>query len=102
MRPVLNLKLDADVRKMRAIAEAAFEMVREYKGSHSGEHGDGIVRSEFHGAMFGPQILRAFEEVKAAFDPETRLNHGKIVHAPKMMAWMPPPDGIVMCQAGDL
>ena len=84
VRPVLNLKLDADVRKMRAIAEAAFEMVREYKGSHSGEHGDGIVRSEFHGAMFGPQILRAFEEVKAAFDPETRLNHGKIVHAPKM------------------
>lgn len=84
VRPVLNLKLDADVRKMRAIAEAAFEMVREYKGSHSGEHGDGIVRSEFHGAMFGPQILKAFEEVKAAFDPETRLNHGKIVHAPKM------------------
>ena len=84
VRPVLNLKLDADVRKMRAIAEAAFEMVREYKGSHSGEHGDGIVRSEFHGAMFGPQILRAFEEVKAAFDPETRLNPGKIVHAPKM------------------
>lgn len=84
VRPVLNLKLDADVRKMRKIAEAAFEMVREYKGSHSGEHGDGIVRSEFHGAMFGPQILRAFEEVKAAFDPETRLNHGKIVHAPKM------------------
>jgi FAD/FMN-containing dehydrogenase/Fe-S oxidoreductase len=84
VRPVLNLKLDADVRKMRAIAEAAFEMVREYKGSHSGEHGDGIVRSEFHGAMFGPQILKAFEEVKAAFDPETRLNPGKIVHAPKM------------------
>jgi len=84
VRPVLNLKLDADVRKMRAIAEAAFEMVREYKGSHSGEHGDGIVRSEFHGAMFGPQILNAFEEVKAAFDPETRLNPGKIVHAPKM------------------
>jgi len=84
VRPVLNLKLDADVRKMRKIAEAAFEMVREYKGSHSGEHGDGIVRSEFHGAMFGPQILKAFEEVKAAFDPETRLNPGKIVHAPKM------------------
>lgn len=84
VRPVLNLKLEQDVRKMREIAEAAFAMVREYKGSHSGEHGDGIVRSEFHGAMFGPQILRAFEEVKAAFDPDTRLNPGKIVHAPKM------------------
>ncbi|PKQ11230.1 MAG: FAD-binding oxidoreductase [Alphaproteobacteria bacterium HGW-Alphaproteobacteria-1] len=84
VRPILNLKLEQDVRKMRAIAEAAFEMVREYKGSHSGEHGDGIVRSEFHGAMFGPRILRAFEEVKTAFDPDARLNPGKIVHAPKM------------------
>jgi FAD/FMN-containing dehydrogenase/Fe-S oxidoreductase len=84
VRPVLNLKLEQDVRKMREIAEAAFAMVREYKGSHSGEHGDGIVRSEFHGAMFGPRILRAFKEVKAAFDPDARLNPGKIVHAPKM------------------
>ncbi|SEL42891.1 FAD/FMN-containing dehydrogenase [Roseovarius azorensis] len=84
VRPVLNLKLERDVRAMREIAEAAFEMVREYKGSHSGEHGDGIVRSEFHGAMFGPRILSAFEEVKTAFDPDARLNPGKIVHAPKM------------------
>ncbi|MDT8325819.1 MAG: FAD-linked oxidase C-terminal domain-containing protein [Roseovarius sp.] len=84
VRPILNLKLEKDVRAMREIAEAAFEMVREYKGSHSGEHGDGIVRSEFHGAMFGERILSAFEEVKAAFDPGARLNPGKIVHAPKM------------------
>jgi FAD/FMN-containing dehydrogenase len=48
VRPILNLKLDEDVKAMRAIAEEAFAMVREYKGSHSGEHGDGIVRSEFH------------------------------------------------------
>ena len=53
VRPVLNLRLDKDVRAMRAIAEEAFAMVRDYKGSHSGEHGDGIVRSEFHEAMFG-------------------------------------------------
>ena len=53
VRPVLNLRLDKDVRAMRAIAEEAFAMVREYKGSHSGEHGDGIVRSEFHEKMFG-------------------------------------------------
>src|SRR6056297_3448931 len=84
VRPVLNLKLEKDVRAMREIAEAAFDMVSEYKGSHSGEHGDGIVRSEFHGKMFGPRILSAFEEVKAAFDPDSRLNPGKIVHAPKM------------------
>src|SRR6185437_4563909 len=47
VRPILNLRLEKDVKAMRAIAEEAFAMVREYKGSHSGEHGDGIVRSEF-------------------------------------------------------
>ncbi|MEF2553741.1 FAD-linked oxidase C-terminal domain-containing protein [Aurantimonas sp. A2-1-M11] len=84
VRPVLNVKLDKDVKTMRAIAEEAFAMVREYKGSHSGEHGDGLVRSEFHGPMFGERIVAAFAEVKAAFDPQTRLNPGKIVAAPKM------------------
>ena len=69
VRPVLNLKQELEVKKMRAIAEEAFAMVREYKGSHSGEHGDGLVRSEFHEAMFGARIVRAFEEVKDAFDP---------------------------------
>ena len=59
-------------------------MVREYKGSHSGEHGDGIVRSEFHEAMFGSRLTRAFEEVKQRFDPAGTLNPGKIVHAPRM------------------
>ena len=84
VRPILNLKDEADVRKMRAIAEEAFEMVREYRGSHSGEHGDGIVRSEFHEAMFGPEVVRAFEEVKDEFDPHGRLNPGKIVRPPRM------------------
>ncbi|MGL5167139.1 MAG: FAD-binding and (Fe-S)-binding domain-containing protein [Afipia sp.] len=84
VRPVLNLKLDKDVKAMRAIAEETFAMVREYKGSHSGEHGDGIVRSEFHEQMFGPRIVHAFEEVKERFDPDNTLNPGKIVHAPKM------------------
>ncbi len=84
VRPVLNLKLDKDVAAMRAIAEEAFAMVREYKGSHSGEHGDGIVRSEFHEAMFGSRLTRVFEEVKQRFDPGNTLNPGKIVHAPRM------------------
>ncbi len=68
---------------MRAIAEEAFDLVRAYKGSHSGEHGDGIVRSEFHAKMFGPELVRAFEEVKDRFDPKGLFNPGKIVHAPK-------------------
>ena len=84
VRPVLNVKQELEVKKMRAIAEEAFAMVREYKGSHSGEHGDGLVRSEFHEAMFGSRMVRAFEEVKDAFDPEGLFNPGKIVRAPKM------------------
>jgi FAD/FMN-containing dehydrogenase/Fe-S oxidoreductase len=84
VRPVLNMKSDVDVVKLRAIAEEAFALVRAYKGSHSGEHGDGIVRSEFHEAMFGRRLVHAFEEVKEAFDPKGLFNPGKIVHAPKM------------------
>jgi Fe-S oxidoreductase len=84
VRPVLNLKLEKDVKAMRAIAEETFAMVCEYKGSHSGEHGDGIVRSEFHETMFGPRIIQDFREVKHRFDPENLLNPGKIVDAPKM------------------
>ena len=84
VRPVLNMKNGADVAKMRAVAEECFALVREYKGSHSGEHGDGIVRSEFHEAMFGARIVRAFEEVKDAFDPAGLLNPNRIVHAPRM------------------
>ncbi|MEA2974529.1 MAG: hypothetical protein QOF19_49 [Alphaproteobacteria bacterium] len=83
VRPVLNLRLDKDVKAMRAIAEEAFAMVRDYKGSHSGEHGDGIVRSEFHLPMFGERLVRAFEDVKDAFDPHGLFNPGKIVRAPK-------------------
>src|SRR4051794_20235426 len=71
VRPVLNLKLEKDVKAMRAIAEEAFAMVREYKGSHSGEHGDGIVRSEFHESMFGERIVADFREVKQRFDPDS-------------------------------
>src|SRR3979411_1740213 len=83
VRPVLNLKLEKDVKAMRAIAEEAFEMVREYKGSHSGEHGDGLVRSEFHEAMFGPRIIADFREIKHRFDPQNVLNPGKIVDPQK-------------------
>jgi Fe-S oxidoreductase len=68
---------------MRAIAEEAFDLVRAYKGSHSGEHGDGIVRSEFHERMFGARLVHAFERVKDIFDPRGLFNPGKIVRAPK-------------------
>ena len=84
VRPVLNMKDPHDVATMRAVAEECFALVREYKGSHSGEHGDGLVRSEFHETMFGPRIVRAFETVKDAFDPNNMLNPGRVVRPPRM------------------
>ncbi|WP_424972336.1 FAD-binding and (Fe-S)-binding domain-containing protein [Dinoroseobacter sp. S76] len=84
VRPVLNMKLDKDVKTMRAIAEECFDLVAKYKGSHSGEHGDGIVRSEFHEKMFGPRMVESFGEVKDRFDPTGFFNPGKIVRPPKM------------------
>ena len=84
VRPILNLKLDQDVKKMRDIAEECFDLVAKYKGSHSGEHGDGLVRSEFHEKMFGTRMIESFGEVKKRFDPKGLFNPGKIVDPPKM------------------
>jgi FAD/FMN-containing dehydrogenase/Fe-S oxidoreductase len=83
VRPILNLRQEKDVHAMREIAEEAFAMVREYKGSHSGEHGDGLVRSEFNEVMFGSKLARAFEDVKDRFDPDGLYNPGKVVRPPK-------------------
>ena len=83
VRPVLSMKDPADVSRMRKIAEECFALVREYKGSHSGEHGDGIARSEFTEQMFGKRIVQAFETVKDAFDPKDLFNPNRIVRPPK-------------------
>ena len=84
VRPILNMKDASGAHKMRAIMEETLEIVEQYKGSHSGEHGDGLARSEFHERMFGTRIVRTFEEVKASFDPTGLFNPGKIVHAQRM------------------
>ncbi len=83
VRPILNMRADG-AHKMRAIAEEAADMVREYKGAYSGEHGDGLVRSEWIAPMFGPRITHAFEEIKDLFDPNGLMNPGKIVRPSKM------------------
>lgn len=83
VRPILDMKQGGDVARMRAIAEETAELVRRYHGSYSGEHGDGLSRSEFVEPLFGARLTRAFEAVKEAFDPGNHLNPGKIVHAPK-------------------
>jgi FAD/FMN-containing dehydrogenase/Fe-S oxidoreductase len=82
VRPILDMKQGGDVARMRAIAEETAELVRRYHGSYSGEHGDGISRSEFVEPLFGARLTRAFETVKDGFDPENCLNPGKIVRAP--------------------
>lgn len=84
VRPILNMKDASGAHKMRAIMEETLEIVEQYKGSHSGEHGDGLARSEFHERMFGTRMVRAFEEVKSSFDPTGLFNPGKIVHAQRM------------------
>jgi len=83
VRPILDLRRGG-AQKMRAIAEEAAELVRRYKGAYSGEHGDGLVRSEWVAWQFGPRLARAFEEVKDLFDPAGLLNPGKIVRPSKM------------------
>ena len=84
VRPSLDMKDPDDIRAFRAIAEEVHGVVGRLGGSHSGEHGDGILRSEFIETMLGGRLARAFEEVKDAFDPRGMMNPGKIVRAPRM------------------
>jgi FAD/FMN-containing dehydrogenase/Fe-S oxidoreductase len=83
VRPVLNMKTDG-AAKMRAIAEEACDLVRAYKGAFSGEHGDGLVRSEWIEPIIGERLTRALGEIKALFDPQGLMNPGKIVRPTKM------------------
>jgi FAD/FMN-containing dehydrogenase/Fe-S oxidoreductase len=84
IRPVLNLKDPHDVTRMRRIMEDVSDLVLEFGGSLSGEHGDGLARSEWNRKMFGDVVYDAFCKIKDAFDPHHLFNPGKIVHAPPM------------------
>jgi FAD/FMN-containing dehydrogenase/Fe-S oxidoreductase len=83
VRPVLDMRRDG-AEKMRAIAEEACAMVKEYKGAYSGEHGDGLVRSEWIAPFFGPRLTAALAEIKSWLDPQGLMNPGKIVNPPRM------------------
>lgn len=81
VRPILDLRLAEDIDRLKAIADDTFELVVKYKGSWSGEHGDGLVRSAYNKRFFGDTLYGAFLEIKKLFDPDNLMNPGKIVEA---------------------
>jgi ferredoxin len=82
IRPGIDLKQASEVDKMVAMMQEISNLVIEYGGCMSGEHGDGLARSWLNEKHFGPTLYRAFKEVKRAFDPDNRMNPGKVVDGP--------------------
>ncbi|WP_126664845.1 FAD-binding and (Fe-S)-binding domain-containing protein [Haloterrigena salifodinae] len=80
IRPILNLKEDEGVQAMQSISEDVTDLVVEHHGSFSGEHGDGLARTAFNPKMYGEDLWAAFQEVKSVFDPDWRMNPGKVVY----------------------
>ena len=83
-RPSVNLKSPEGVRELRAIAEASARLVKKYRGSLSGEHGDGRVRGEFIPLVLGEDNYQLFREIKQSWDPHGLFNPGKITDTPPM------------------
>ena len=81
VRPILDLRLTEDIERFKNISRETFKLVKKYGGSWSGEHGDGLVRSVYLKEYFGEQVYQALIDVKKLFDPENRMNPGKIVDA---------------------
>ena len=81
LRPILNLKQSKDVDLFRKITTDVAKLVKKYRGSMSGEHGDGIVRAEFIPLMIGDANYQILKKIKSAFDPTNSFNPGKIVDA---------------------
>ncbi|MFL6415634.1 MAG: FAD-linked oxidase C-terminal domain-containing protein, partial [Bryobacteraceae bacterium] len=84
VRPIINLKTETGVRQFEAIAQDVADLVQEFGGTISGEHGDGLVRSPFLRQMFGEELYQAFRKVKQTFDPAEIFNPGKIIDAPPL------------------
>ncbi len=83
VRPILDMRHDGAM-KMRAIAEEASALVRNFKGAYSGEHGDGLCRGEWIRWQFGPRIADALRAIKQHLDPLNLLNPNRIIDPPKM------------------
>jgi len=84
VRPMFNLKDAGEIEKMHRLASAACDLALRYGGAMSGEHGDGLARSEFNARIFGPALYELLQRVKATFDPQNIMNPGKIVDPPPM------------------
>jgi FAD/FMN-containing dehydrogenase/Fe-S oxidoreductase len=84
IRPFVDLSRPDEIVRMRAVAEKIKDLVREFGGVNSSEHGDGLARSEFNREIFGDDLYEAMRSVKHLFDPRNLLNPGKIVDAPRM------------------
>ena len=84
IRPFVDLSQPGQPELMRVVAEEVRELVLEYGGVNSSEHGDGLARSEFNRRVFGDELYAAMQETKRLFDPGNRMNPGKIVNAPAM------------------
>lgn len=82
IRPYIDLRSLDDLRLMEQMMKDISELLLEHGGALSGEHGDGLIRSWLNKKMFGPELYQAFTELKAAFDPDNRMNPGKIVYGP--------------------
>ena len=82
IRPAINIKTPRGIDQVQAIADEITDLVVEFNGTISSEHGDGRARSPFLERMYGPRIMEAFRELKGAFDPDNRMNPGNIVASP--------------------
>ena len=82
LSPNLNLKSPQGIEILRTLCQEIVDIAIAHDGTSTGEHGDGIARSHFIQRVYGPRLLQAFREVKAVFDPDYRLNPGKIIDAP--------------------
>ena len=103
VRPVVNMKTaEGDSRSSRRSPNEVSDLVLEFGGALSGEHGDGLVRSPFMRKMFGPTLYEAFRTIKRTFDPEGIFNPGKIVDAPPLTSNLRFGAGVQDAQSGDV
>src|SRR5205814_4160207 len=81
IRPAINIKTARGIEQVKAIADEITDLVVEFNGTVSSEHGDGLARRPFLERMYGPTLMQAFRELKRAFDPDNRMNPGNIVRS---------------------